>query len=59
MTKNRFAMVSEWMKNGNIKDFVKLHPDANRFELVSSPIRLLTSSVVVDDSCYFGSWETS
>ena len=28
-------MVSEWMANGNINEFVRVHPDANRFELVS------------------------
>jgi len=31
---NQFAMVSEWMPNGNINKFVKAHGDANRFELV-------------------------
>ena len=34
MTKDRFAMVSEWMANGNINQFVVAHQDANRFELV-------------------------
>ena len=29
-----FAMVSEWMANGNINEFIKAHRDANRFELV-------------------------
>jgi serine/threonine protein kinase len=29
-----FAMVSEWMANGNINEFVKAHGDVNRFELV-------------------------
>ena len=28
------AMVSEWMTNGNINEFVKTHKDVNRFELV-------------------------
>ena len=37
MTEDRFAMVSEWMTNGNINEFVRAHWDANRFELVSSP----------------------
>ena len=27
-------MVSDWMANGNINDFVKAHPDTNRLELV-------------------------
>jgi len=40
MTENRFAMVSGWMENGNINEFVKAHPDVNRFELVSSPSQL-------------------
>jgi len=31
-----FAMVSEWMVNGNIVDFVEAHWEANRFELVGS-----------------------
>ena len=35
MSETRFAMVSDWMVNGNINDFVKVHPDANRLELVS------------------------
>ena len=35
MTDDRFAMVSEWMTNGNITQFVTAHWDVNRFELVS------------------------
>jgi len=34
MGKKVFAMVSEWMVNGNINGFVEAHRDANRFELV-------------------------
>ena len=34
MSESQFAMVSEWMVNGNINQFVKTHKDANRFELV-------------------------
>ena len=34
MTEAQFAMVSEWMVNGNIIDFVKANPGANRFRLV-------------------------
>ena len=33
----KFAMVSEWMPNGNINQFVKARPDANRFKLVGFP----------------------
>ena len=35
MGKRLFAMVSEWMVNGNINEFIGAHRDANRFELVS------------------------
>ena len=34
MGKRVFAMVSEWMVNGNINEFIGAHRDANRFELV-------------------------
>ena len=34
MSHNRFTMVSEWMVNGNINEFVKVHRDVNRFKLV-------------------------
>ena len=37
MTENQFAMVSEWMDNGNINEFVKAHPDASRPVLVRFP----------------------
>ena len=36
MGNNLFAMVSEWMINGNINEFVKMHRDVNRFKLVRS-----------------------
>ena len=36
MSENQFAMVSEWMVNGDINQFVKTHRDANRFKLVRS-----------------------
>ena len=35
MTGTQFAMASEWMTNGNIIEFLKANPGANRFELVS------------------------
>jgi len=34
MGEKLFAMVSEWMVNGNINEFVKAHKDVNRFKLV-------------------------
>jgi len=48
VTEDRFAMVSEWMTNGNINQFVAAHRDANRFELVGSPSGLPQSPFVVD-----------
>ena len=36
MNNKQFVMVSEWMINGNINEFVKAHRDVNRFELVGS-----------------------
>ena len=39
MTETKFAIVSEWMFNGNINEFVKTHQNANRYELVSSPFK--------------------
>jgi serine/threonine protein kinase len=46
MTETEFAMVSEWMSNGNINQFLRERRDANRLELVSSlsdpPYHLLT-----------------
>ena len=37
VTGSRLVMVSEWMKNGNINEFVRVHPERNRLELVRSP----------------------
>ena len=31
-----FALVLDWMEDGNINRFIKVHGDANRFELVRS-----------------------
>ena len=49
MTETKFAMVSEWMSNGNINQFVRARQDANRFELVSSPFERLQLTPVIDD----------
>lgn len=35
MSENQFAMISDWMANGNINEFVKTNPNVNRLELVS------------------------
>ena len=56
MTETQFAMVSKWMMNGNINQFVAAHKEANRFELVS-PFRILQSSPAVDEFD-LRSWET-
>ena len=45
MTETQFATVSEWMVNGNINDFVKAHPEADRLVLVSFPFETLLSSL--------------
>jgi len=42
-------MVSEWMPNGNIDQYVKAHLDANRFELVSFLLRFLSIPLLVDE----------
>lgn len=34
VTEVEFAMISEWMTNGNINQFVEEHQEVNRFELV-------------------------
>jgi hypothetical protein len=49
MTEDRFMMVSEWMTNGNINQFVEAHPDVNRFDLVGLPLRLLPPSLDIDN----------
>ena len=34
VTKPPFAMVSEWMTNGDINEFVETHPEVDRLKLV-------------------------
>lgn len=43
-TDDQFIMVSEWMVNGNINEFVKAYPDTDRLGLVSSCKRLIHPS---------------
>jgi len=45
MAEAQFAMVSEWMVNGNINDFVKANPGANRVGLVGFPSKVSSSSL--------------
>jgi len=50
MSGTQFVMVSEWMPNGNINQFVKVHQDKNRFELVSFPHTFLPFPPVDEDA---------
>ena len=34
MSESQFAIVSDWMANGNINEFLRGNPDVNRVELV-------------------------
>ena len=43
ITGAQFVMVSEWMVNGDINQFLKVHLNADRFELVGLPIEVLLS----------------
>ena len=40
MTENQFAVVLEWMEDGNINEFLKVHPYANRLDLVRSSFEI-------------------
>ena len=44
MAETQFTMVSDWMTNGNISEFVKAHPDADRIGLVRVPLEFALSS---------------
>jgi hypothetical protein len=51
MSEDQFAMVSDWMANGNINEFVEENPDADRpglvgisFEISLEPINHRFSS---------------
>ena len=51
MFENRLVMVSEWMEKGNIKEFMKASPTADRLELVCFFfLGSLPSSVTYDDT---------
>ena len=38
VSEHRFAMVSEWMEDGNISEFVEKNKHVNRNELVRCPL---------------------
>ena len=47
MTEIHFAMVSEWMADGNIKGFMRTHPDEGLLGLVGFPLKISSSSLEV------------
>ena len=38
VSEGQFVMVSKWMSNGNINQFVKAHPEVHRLKLVRPPL---------------------
>ena len=48
MSSSRFAMVSEWMINGNINEFIEAHWGVNRFELVGFSFPSLAEPVAYE-----------
>jgi len=40
MSETRLVMASEWMTNGDINEFTKVHADADRLGLVSAPFNV-------------------
>ena len=51
MADSRFGMVSEWMMNGNINEFVRTHDDADRLGLVRIFLPFRPSLPSVADNC--------
>jgi hypothetical protein len=51
MSETQFAMISDWMVHGNINDFVKAHPDANRLELVGLSFTPYCLHFKFNDNC--------
>jgi len=49
MTENRLVMVSEWMSNGNIREFTKENANVDRLGLVCFSYKLLIPPLVTDD----------
>ena len=49
ISETRFVMVSEWMVNGNLNEFVKKNPDANRLELVRFSFGIYLYSEQIDN----------
>jgi hypothetical protein len=55
MSENRFAMVSDWMSNGDINEFVEKCPDVDRLGLVSFPFEVSRSPP--DNNRISSSWQ--
>ena len=45
VSENRLGVVSDWMKNGTINDFVKAHLEKDQFMLVGPPSDTLLFSL--------------
>ena len=48
MSETRFVMISDWMVNGKITNFVKARPDVNRHGLVGSSPGVLLPRIIDD-----------
>ena len=46
LTQSQLVMISEWMPNGNIMEFTRADPGADRLELVRFPLKTFTSLLV-------------
>ena len=58
MTESQFAMISDWMENGSIGEFVKANPDADQLGLVRFSLRISESLPHVPGRLgNFPSWE--
>ena len=49
MSDTQFAMVYQWISNGNINEFLETCQDANRFELVSPQLKFPPPSFLAND----------
>ena len=47
MIDTQFAMVTEWMVNGNINEFLKAHTDADRLGLVRFPFEVVLFQLLI------------
>ena len=50
MSEDQFAMVSDWMENGNINEFVEENPDADRLGLVGFPSKPYLNPKMTDSA---------